>query len=201
MTALRRSVADSCLLGAWLFACSGIASCAADTNDDPTAAIRFTATVPPPNRSGPVFVDIESSIDLYSPKCEPAFEFKSWSGSQWIPLQDDRPPTDTGPGYYLNGTFTHKVPGTICEDRTCVPDSIFKSTNAPIDTFVMIPFPVEYVQVGTQRPPGEPASDEVPAIETRTVSGRVELTYFYFTDDTCASPRLEISTEVMFPAQ
>jgi hypothetical protein len=195
----------ACLTSVLIFACLGIAACAGD--DDPKRWVKLDALRPEDNSREALWVVASSNYEAYARACDPQLEVTHWSGSEWVPLQDDRPFLDSEPRYYyLDGMFEQAMLRTACKGNTCVRHTGFQSREG---SFFMLPAR-EYVQVGTKQAPdatavgvagagaGEAAS-EVPEIESRLLTGQIQVTLFYYTDEDCASPRLEISDEVMFP--
>jgi hypothetical protein len=188
-----------------VIACLGIAACAGD--DDPTRWVKLDAFRPEDNSREALWVVATSNYDAYKRACDPELEVTHWSGSEWIPLQDDRPYLDSEHGYYyLDGMFQQAMLRTACKENTCVRHAGFQSRGG---SFLMLQAR-QYVQVGTKQAPdatvvggagvgaGETAR-EVPAIESRLLSGQIQVTFFYYTDEDCESPRLEVSDEVSFP--
>lgn len=114
---------------------------------------------------------------------------------RWVPVRDDRPPSQGNAAYYVDDTY---VPATeACDAPRCVP--------VPDGTQIEVSGTYEYIK-STETRTAPPDADnvlwEVPLIERFPLSGSVSVAFTYFRDDACLlSERLETYLDIPVPSR
>lgn len=125
-----------------------------------------------------IVLEKRSPLPLAWQSCSDAFTLRKRSDGDWVPLRDDRHPSASNPGYYIDGTYVPPSHNLGCDVISCVPFE---------DTYE-VGLAEEYVMTGSMAPPAgaEAERDMVDVIETRTFHGELRVDVEYFAQGNCA---------------
>jgi hypothetical protein len=136
-------------------------------------------------------VGIDSTFKPYVDPCT-MLELSTWSGKQWVLVQDDRTPEDFANGYFLDGAFV--PPSSECVEGT---QCVVHPDYAPNLNAIMTNLQVSaYVKVGTKpAPDAQAGAAKIDEFETEPLKGRVKVTNYYYRDDDCGDQPAAVSAE------
>jgi hypothetical protein len=133
-----------------------------------------------------IYIAVEKGPIRYL-TCSGAVKLEKQVGSQWKAPQDDRYPSASNPGFYLDGRFIEPSQNMGCDQRSCEIH----------DDKIFVARALEYVETGTQAAPTDAptATGTVPVVESRPLSGTVRIALVYSYDEACDGTK---TTEVTF---
>jgi hypothetical protein len=179
------------ITGAWCIACL-VASCA---GDDPRYddSIVLSAEI---TEGSSLRITVDSTFEPYLDQCHSWLELSKWSGTQWVPVQDDLSPVDSEHGYFMDGEFVEPR-GGCSGTKGCIEHPAYNSPRRQ-DAVMTNLQAREYVKVGTKPAPNAaPGAPDVNVLESKPLTGRIEVTEFYYRDETCSGPRDSVTTEAL----
>jgi hypothetical protein len=124
--------------------------------------------------------------------CQNAIRVEKHEDGAWIAMRDDRHPSASNPGYYLDGKYVPASSNLGCDAVGC---EQFGKTQE-------VGRAEEYVKTGTKAPPaGQPAdTGEVDVVETRPFHGDVRVHLDYSRNAHC-DPTDEVSLPLTIPEE
>jgi hypothetical protein len=133
-----------------------------------------------------IMLETRTDAQLSYLTCQNAIRVEKHLENAWAAMQDDRHPSSSNPGYYLDGEYVPSSSNLGCDQVECVPFSRTQVAGRA----------EEYVKTGSKAPPaGEPAAaDEVDVVETRAFHGEVRVRVDY-----SQTPQCEATDKVVLP--
>jgi hypothetical protein len=140
-----------------------------------------------------IYVTASAAQPIYIESCSQALRLeKRKADGSWGPLLDQRFPSSSNPGYYLDGLFIAPSMNNGCDVVAC------SRLSAPM----FVARAEEYIRNGSKEPPLNSSVTEstVPSIESRAFSGAARIHLAYSTEASCGAMRTTV-LEFEVPSQ
>jgi hypothetical protein len=140
-----------------------------------------------------LFVGTDSTFKRYVDPCH-VLDLSMWSGTKWVPAQDDRSAEDFTNGYFLDDAYV--PPSEEC-GKQCIVDPTYTgphNLNAVMQNLRAL----AYVKVGTKPAPDAKAGEaQLDDFESEPLKGRVKVTQYYYRDADCSDQPASVSAEAV----